>query len=180
MPLLHSQWKWIQYQQVEALVVGFNKSAIQFGIWWIFAFVLPQHVLLNKCWMRHSQHKCLSFSGVGSHNVALHAAVLLTQGSILELGCGFYSTPFLNKISRNCKRMVLACSWFNPPNHTETNSILLQMYPFGFPFFERCYLLTVIICGWTGSQHFKLGCTHFIMWTAKEIMVGNILATSIV
>ncbi len=47
MPLLLWQWKWIQYQQVEALVIGFNKSAIQFGIRWIFAFVLPQHTHMH-------------------------------------------------------------------------------------------------------------------------------------
>ena len=57
----------------------------------------------------------------GSHVLPLFASVMVTSGSMLEMGCGFFSTPLLDRISKEQRRFMLTAetdlAWMNKFTH---------------------------------------------------------------
>lgn len=60
-------------------------------------------------------------SGWATHQHALIACVMNTTGPVLELGCGYYSTPILHEICKAQGRMMASCEfdekWINRFKH---------------------------------------------------------------
>ncbi|UJR17085.1 hypothetical protein I4U23_003982 [Adineta vaga] len=66
----------------------------------------------------------------GSHAIPLLASILLTNGSILELGCGHASTPMLHNVSITFQRYLLSVdsdkNWISPFSSKMSHASLHQ------------------------------------------------------
>ncbi len=96
----------------------------------LLVFLLAQHKVLTHQ-LAYTQHN--QPGGIGSHITPLLMAIAHTEGPILELGCGDFSTPQIHAICSKSKRLILSTDtskeWLEKFNYLKSEWHLFEYVP---------------------------------------------------